>query len=101
MASTGSCIGSDESPISANATQPACGCNASREHGDSGLGTLTMRGERSQYLGAIPFDSVWHVSAMMISGDFRFICLHGATMFRVSARINSISFYREFDVEDT
>ena len=46
MASTGSCIGSDESPISANATQPACGCNASREPGDLGVGTLTMRGPR-------------------------------------------------------
>ena len=66
----------------------------------NGVGTLTMRGERSEYLGAIPFDSVWHVSATMISGGLRFIYLHGAAMFRGSARISSISFYRAFDIED-
>lgn len=66
----------------------------------TGVGTLTMRGERSAYLGLIPFDSVWHISAMMISGGFRFIYLHGAAMHRGSARISSISFYREFDLDD-
>jgi hypothetical protein len=65
-----------------------------------GVGTITMRGEQSEYLGSIPYDSVWHISAMMISGGLRFIYLHGAALFRGSARISSISFYREFDLED-
>lgn len=66
----------------------------------TGVGTLTMRGTRSDYLGSLPYDAAWHVAPMVLSGAFRFIYLHGATLSRGTARIKSISFYHEFDLED-
>jgi hypothetical protein len=66
----------------------------------SGVGTLTFRGERSEYLGSVPFDALWNVVHATISGGLRFIYLHGAALRRGTARMTSIGFYEEFDVED-
>lgn len=65
-----------------------------------GVGTLTFRGERSEYLGSVPFDALWHVMLTTLAGGFRFIYLHGAAMKRGTARIKSIGFYEEFDLEN-
>jgi hypothetical protein len=66
----------------------------------SGVGTLTLRGQRSEYLGSVPFDALWKVVLTSLSGGLRYIYLHGAAIKNGTARINSIGFYEEFDVED-
>jgi hypothetical protein len=67
---------------------------------EAGVGTLTFRGERSEYLGSVPFDALWNVVATMLGGGFRFIYLHGAAMKNGAARIKSIGFYDEFDLDN-
>jgi hypothetical protein len=66
----------------------------------SGVGTLTFRGDRSDYLGSVPFDALWNVVHATVSGGIQFIYLHGAAMKRGTARMTSIGFYEEFNVED-
>jgi hypothetical protein len=70
------------------------------EKHDTGVGTLTFRGERSDYLGSVPFDALWNVMATTLAGGFRFIYLHGAAMKHGTARIKSIGFYEEFNLEN-
>jgi hypothetical protein len=67
---------------------------------EAGVGTLTFRGEQSEYLGSVPFDALWNVIATIRSGGFQFIYLHGATIKYCSARIKSIGFYEEFNLDD-
>lgn len=69
------------------------------EH-EAGVGTLTMRGEQSDYLGSLPYDAAWRLSPVILTGGFRYIYLHGAAMYRGTARIHSIGFYEEFDIEE-
>lgn len=66
----------------------------------AGVGTLTFRGGRSEYLGSVPFDALWNVITTALAGGFRFIYLHGAGMKNGSARMKSIGFYEEFDLDD-
>lgn len=66
----------------------------------AGVGTLTFRGERSDYLGGVPFDALWKVVAAYLAGNLHFIHVHGAAMKHGSARMTSISFYDEFDIDD-
>lgn len=70
------------------------------EKHEAGVGTLTFRGDRSDYLGSLPFDALWNVVATALAGGFRFIYMHGAPVKNGSARIKSISFYEEFDLEN-
>lgn len=72
---------------------------ATEKH-DVGVGTLTFRGERSEYLGSVPFDALWNVVSTMLAGGLHFIYLHGAVMKNGSARIKSIGFYEEFDLDN-
>ncbi len=65
-----------------------------------GIGTLTMRGQQSSYLGSIPYDAAWRIGLMVASEAFRFIYLHGEALFRGSARIRSMHFYQTFDLDE-
>lgn len=65
-----------------------------------GVGTLTMRGRRSDYLGAIPYDAAWRIQPLILAGGLRFIYLNGASMLRGTARITWMAFYEELDPED-
>lgn len=65
-----------------------------------GIGTLTMRGTESSYLGSVPFDVLLHIQNLIASGTIRFIHLHGAALSRGHARIRSIGFYDELDPDD-
>jgi hypothetical protein len=69
------------------------------EH-EAGVGTLTMRGGQSSYLGVLPYDATWRLSPVILSGGFRDIYLHGAALHRGTAGIHSIGFYEEFDLDD-
>ena len=67
---------------------------------ERGVGTLTFRGERSEYLGGVPFDALWNVVTASLEGNLHFIYLHGATIKNGTSRIRSIAFYEEFDPDD-
>ena len=67
---------------------------------ESGVGTLTMRGAQSNYLGSIPYDALWRIQPLILAKGIRFIYLHGAAMLRGEARIRSMAFYDEFDPDD-
>lgn len=69
------------------------------EH-EAGIGTLTMRGEQSSYLGVLPYDAAWRLTPAILAGGFRFIYLSGSATYRGTARIHSIGFYQEFDMDD-
>lgn len=73
---------------------------ARAEEHHSGVGTLTFRGARSEYLGSLPFDALWNVMLTVTQGGFRLIYLHGAALKNGTARIKSIGFYEEFDLDD-
>jgi hypothetical protein len=67
---------------------------------ERGVGTLTFRGERSEYLGGVPFDALWNVVAAFLAGNLHFIHLHGAAMKNGTSRIRTIAFYEEFDLDN-
>lgn len=64
------------------------------------VGTLTLRGEQSDYLGSLPYDAASTLPLMVLAGGYRFIYLSGPPMYRGSSRIGSSSFYRDFDPND-
>jgi hypothetical protein len=65
-----------------------------------GVGTLTLRGTHSNYLGSLPYDAASTLPLMVLAGGYRFIYLSGPPMHRGSSRIRSSSFYREFEPND-
>lgn len=68
---------------------------ADEHHG--GVGTLTFRGARSEYLGSLPFDALWNVMLTVAAGGFRYIYLHGGALKHGSSRIRWMALYEEFD----
>lgn len=65
-----------------------------------GVGTLTMRGQETSYLGSLPWDAMMGIMPLLCSNAFRFIRLDGDTLYRGRARIRTISFEHEVDPED-
>lgn len=66
----------------------------------TGIGSLTMRGEQSSYLGSLPLDAALAIPALIQSGGYRFIYLAGEPVRYGSASIRYISFYHDFDVDE-
>jgi hypothetical protein len=64
------------------------------------IGTLTMRGQQSEYLGSIPFDAALALPAITLLGGFRFIFLSGIPIRGGPTQINYMSFGKEFDPDD-
>jgi hypothetical protein len=62
-----------------------------------GVGTLTMRGSRSEYLGSIPFDVLLALAPPILAGGLKFIYLSGPALSHGSSRIRDISFWGEAD----
>jgi hypothetical protein len=63
----------------------------------TGVGTLTMRGSRSEYLGCFPFDVLLALAPSILAGGLKFIYLSGPALSHGSSRIRCISFWREAD----
>lgn len=61
----------------------------------TGVGTLTMRGKETSYLGSIPWDAMTSILPLLTSGDLKLIRFDGEALYRGRARIRSISFERE------
>jgi hypothetical protein len=73
---------------------------ADRARPATGIGTLTLRGNRSNYLGSIPFDAALPIPGLILAGGYGFIYLAGEPMSRGSARIRYISFHHDYDPDD-
>ena len=70
------------------------------ENRGTGLGTLTIRGQRSEYVGSIPMDIAISLPSTIAVGGYRWIHLHGATLKHGTARIQSVGFFHEADPDD-
>lgn len=64
------------------------------------VGTLTMRGNRSSYLGSLPFDIAVALPLIAVADGSGFIVLSGTTARGGTATIRSSSFYRDIDPDD-
>jgi hypothetical protein len=62
------------------------------------VGTLTLRGKHSEYLGGLPFDALLNLQSMFVANKIKFIWLAGAQLKHGSATIARISF--DVDIED-
>lgn len=66
-----------------------------------GVGTLTMRGNRSQYLGSLPLDALLSLTQPVLAGGIKYISFAGLRDRGSSAiRVNYIAFRREVDLDD-
>jgi hypothetical protein len=64
------------------------------------VGTLTIWGQTTNYLGSLPHDAIWPVLAAMASGHFRMIVLSGESLSRGNAKIQSVYFEHNLNPED-
>lgn len=65
-----------------------------------GVGTLTMRKDRSEYLGSLPSDAAFSIPVLAMVHGLKFISLAGQASGAGSVRITYISFLNEFDPND-
>lgn len=65
-----------------------------------GIGYLTIRGERADYLGSIPYDAAWGVAASVASGAFKYLSLTGEPLKRGGAQIGYMRFCANYDSDD-
>ena len=64
------------------------------------VGTLTIWGGTTSYLGSLPHDALWHLLALLTHGEIQMLALHGETLYRGSAKILNVHFEREIDPKD-
>lgn len=64
------------------------------------VGAITLRGERRDFLGSLPFDSLPIITSLMETKQIRFFDLHGLIPKYGRAYINSIGFFREYNPDD-
>lgn len=70
------------------------------ERAPNGVGSLTMRGKQSDYLGTLPYDAAANLALMILAGGYRYIYLGGPAVYRGTSRISSSSFYRQYNPDD-
>lgn len=61
------------------------------------LGTLTIWGGTTSYLGSLPHDVLWHLLALLTRGEIQMLVLYGERLYRGSAKILNVHFEREID----
>lgn len=66
----------------------------------NGVGTLTFRGARSEYLGSLPYDAASILPATIHTGGFRFVRLDGPALNRGTSAIQAVAFEWEFDPDN-
>jgi len=64
------------------------------------VGSLTIRGDRTEYLGSLPFDALWGLVGALSSGTLKFVDMYGERLRHGGAKIRSINFCRELDLDD-
>ena len=66
----------------------------------NGIGTLTMRGTRSEYLGSFPLDVLIGLAPLIQAEWLRFITLSGPQLRHGSSRISHFRFVKHADPDD-
>jgi len=61
------------------------------------IGSLTLRGERREYLGSLPMDTYPLIAETLAANKYKYLIFHGYTLRYGSAEIFSVHFYEEFD----
>ena len=64
------------------------------------VGTLTIRGDRTDYLGSLPYDAMWGLIGLLSQGAIRMLDLHGRALYRGKAEIETMHFAHDIDPED-
>lgn len=64
------------------------------------IGQLTVRGQRREFLGSIPSDSVSLLASGLAAKRLKFIVLNGAALKYGSASITSMHWYRQLDPDE-
>ena len=64
------------------------------------VGTLTIRGARTDYLGSLPYDAMWGLIDLLSQGTIRMLDLHGRALYRGKAEIETMHFAHDIDPED-
>lgn len=64
------------------------------------VGTLTMRKDRSEYLGSLPSDAAFSIPVLILVQGLKFIHLAGEATSGGKVKISYISFSNEFDPDD-
>jgi len=64
------------------------------------VGSLTVWGENTSYLGSLPHDAFWHLAALLLRNHIQMIALHGETLYKGNAKILTLHFEREIDMEE-
>jgi len=65
-----------------------------------GVGHLTMRGDRSDYLGSLPYDAVWGIASGVAAGVFKYVVLTGPRLKYGSCSVSGASFVASYDPDD-
>lgn len=65
-----------------------------------GVGTLTMRQDRCEYLGTLPSDAAFSIPVLALVQGLKYVYLSGEASRVGSARITFMSFSSEFDPDD-
>lgn len=66
----------------------------------SGIGTLTMRGSQSEYLGSLPFDALLALAPLILARGLRYIYMSGPPLWHGSSRITYMAFKQIADPAD-
>ncbi len=61
------------------------------------IGALTLRGERREFLGVLPFDSLPVINSLMETKQVRFLDLNGFNPKHGHADITWIHFFKNYD----
>jgi hypothetical protein len=64
------------------------------------VGALTLRGERRDFLGALPFDSLPIINSLMETKRGKFLDLYGLRPKHGHADITWVNFFRKFDPKE-
>lgn len=64
------------------------------------IGTLTIRGKQSEYLGSVPFDAFQNLCSMISAAKIKYLVLSGQSLYRGSSDIRSISFQEHYGSGD-
>ncbi|WPZ34532.1 hypothetical protein T8K17_00020 [Thalassobaculum sp. OXR-137] len=64
------------------------------------VGSLTIRGAYTEYLGSMPFDALLGLTQWLSAGKIKMLDLYGDALYRGKALIRSMRFARDIDPED-
>jgi len=64
------------------------------------VGSITLRGERREFLGALPFDSLPIIESLLETKRIQYFDLNGVTPYRGRAEIRSVHFFKKYDPDE-